>query len=173
MSTRPKNNKGLIFLVVILFLSNIGLLLYFLMWNKPPHKPGSGKGEFSIVEYMKKEVGFNDEQTKQFRDLHEMNRDSLKLIGDSIRASKNALYKLINQPTGTTDSSVRAAAATLSYHQQRMELRMFRHFQRVRAICNPEQQVKLDSMLSKMNNRPAGYRRNGQHAEDAKKKAKS
>lgn len=170
MSTGTKNNKGLIFLVVILLLSNIGLLLYFLVWNKPTHKPGGPpRGDFSIVDYMKKEIGFNDEQTKQFQQLHELNRDSLKLIGDSIRASKNNLYKFLQQST-PDDSSVKVAAATLSLYQQKMELSMFRHFQRVRAICTPEQQIKLDTMVQRMNNRPAFYRRGGPRTEGEKRK---
>lgn len=170
MSTGTKNNKGLIFLVVILLLSNVGLLLYFLMLKKPEHKPGGpGRGDFSIVDYMKKEVGFNEDQTKQFQQLHELNRDSLKLIGDSIRASKNKLYTFLQQAP-PNDSSVQAAAATLSHYQQKMELNMFRHFQRVRAICTPEQQVKLDTLVNRMNNRPAFYRRGGPRTEGEKRK---
>jgi len=171
MSTGTRNNKALIFLVVILLLSNIGLLLYFLLWKKPAHKQsGQPKGEFSIVDYMKKEIGFDDEQTKQFQQLHELNRDSLKTIGDSIRSSKNALYKLMQQTPPANDSAVNAAVKTVSIYQQRMEMNMFRHFQRVRAICNAEQQVKLDSMVVRMNNRPSGYRRGGQSRTEGEKK---
>jgi Spy/CpxP family protein refolding chaperone len=171
MSTGTRNNKALIFLVVILLLSNIGLLLYFLLWNKPTHKAsGPPKGEFSIVDYMKKEIGFNDEQTKQFQQLHELNRDSLKTIGDSIRSSKNALYKLMQESASANDSAVSAAIRTLSSYQQRMEMNMFRHFQRVRNICSPEQQVKLDSMVVRMNNRPSGYRRGGPPRSEGDKK---
>jgi Spy/CpxP family protein refolding chaperone len=171
MSTGTRNNKALIFLVVILLLSNIGLLLYFLLWKKPSHKPsGPPKGEFSIVDFMKKEIGFNDEQTKQFQQLHELNRDSLKTIGDSIRSSKNVLYKLMQQSSHASDSAVNAAIRTLSIYQQRMEVNMFRHFERVRAICNPEQQVKLDSMVVRMNNRVPGGRRGGSPRTEGEKK---
>ena len=171
MSTGTKNNKALIFLVVILLLSNIGLLLYFFVWKKTDHKAGGPpRGEFSIVDYMKKEVGFNDEQAKQFQQLHELNRDSLKIIGDSIRSAKNSLYKLLQQPSPANDSDVRYAVTALSSYQQRMELRMFRHFQRVRAICTPEQQVKLDSMVIRMNNRTPWNRRGGPRTEGEKKK---
>ena len=171
MSTGTRNNKALIFLVIILLLSNIGLLLYFLLWKKPAHKAsGPAKGEFSIVDYMKKEIGFDDEQTKQFQQLHELNRDSTKAIGDSIRSSKNALYKLMQQPAPANDSEVNAAVRTVSIYQQRMELNMFRHFQRVRSICNTEQQVKLDSMVVRMNNRMPGGRRGGSTRTEGEKK---
>jgi len=170
MSTRASNNKGLIFLVVVLLLSNIGLLLYFLVWKKPAQKAQPGRGDFSIVDYMKKEIGFTEDQTKQFQALHEANRDSLKVIGDSIRSAKNNMYKLMGLPGTVNDSALHAAARNLSYHQQHMELQMFRHFQRVRAICEPAQIVKLDSMVTRMNNRPAGYRRGAPRNEGEKKK---
>ncbi|MBC7848174.1 MAG: periplasmic heavy metal sensor [Chitinophagaceae bacterium] len=167
MSTGARNNKALIGLVIILLLSNLAVLLYFTVWNRRPEHKG-GKGDFSIVDYMKKEVGFNEEQTKQFQQLHEQNRDSLKLIGDSIRSSKNSLYRLLREPAN--DSSVAQAINTLSVQQQRMELTMFRHFGRVRSICNPEQKVKLDSMVNRMNNKPAFYRRNGNQRTEGQKK---
>jgi protein CpxP len=171
MSTGTRNNKALIFLVVILLLSNIGLLLYFLVWKKSDHKAsGPPRGDFSIVDFMKKEVGFDSVQTKQFQQLHEGNRDSLKIIGDSIRASKNALYKLMQQPVPASDIVVNAAVDAVSKHQQQMELTIFRHFQQVRAICSAEQQVKLDSIVSRMNNRPSGYRRGGQPRTEGEKK---
>ena len=55
MSSTIKNNKALIFLVVVLLLSNVGLLLYFLVWKKPGSRQWGGKkGDFSIVDFMKK-----------------------------------------------------------------------------------------------------------------------
>jgi Spy/CpxP family protein refolding chaperone len=107
---------------------------------------------------MKKEVGFNEEQTKQFKELHEKNRDSLKVIGENIRTSKNELYKLLQQ-ANAPDSLVNRTAEQLAQNQKSMELTMFRHIQRVRAICDSQQQVKLDSVVSRMNNRSPWYRR--------------
>lgn len=176
MSTGSKNSKGLIFLVAILLLSNIGLLWYFLSYKKsqhdhrpPPNSAGKG-GDFSIVDYMKKEVGFNEEQARQFLLLHEQNRDSLKVIGDQIRINKNNLYKLLERTPPAADSTVKSAILSLSTQQQRMEWTMFHHFQRVRNICTEEQQVRFDSMIVRMNNRPSGYRRPGQSRQDSSRK---
>lgn len=163
MNTRTRNNKALIFLVIVLLLSNIGLLFYFMMIRQPGKRPQGppSKGDFSVVEYMKKEVGFNDEQTKSFEQLHNQNRDSLKTIGDSIRSAKNNLYKLLQQPQKPSDSAVNAALGAVSRQQAKLELTMFQHFQKVRALCTPEQQVKLDTMVSRMNNRFPWFRRGG------------
>ncbi len=164
MNTRTRNNKALIFLVVILLLSNIGLLFYFMMIRQPGKRPQGGpppRGDFSVVEYMKKEVGFNEEQTKSFEQLHNQNRDSLKAIGDSIRSAKNNLYKLLQQPQKPSDSVVNAALSAVSRQQAKLELTMFQHFQKVRALCTPEQQVKLDTMVTRMNNRFPWFRKGG------------
>lgn len=170
MSSTLRNNKALIFLVVVLLLSNVGLLLYFLVWKKPGYRHWGGqKGDFSIVDFMKKEVGFNEEQTKQFKELHDKNRDSLKVLGDNIRTSKNELYKLLQQPN-PPDSIVNRLAWQLAQNQESMELTMFRHFQRVRAICDSQQQVKLDSLVSRMNNRSPWYRRGGSSRSDGEKR---
>lgn len=164
-----KNNKALIFLVVVLLLSNVGLLLYFLVGKKPGNRQWGGqKGDFSIVDFMKKEVGFNEEQTKQFKELHDKNRDSLKVLGDNIRTAKNELYKLLQQ-ANAPDSIVYGRAEHLAQNQKSMELAMFRHFQKVRAICDSQQQVKLDSLVSRMNNRSPWYRRGGSSRSDGER----
>ena len=170
MSSTIKNNKALIFLVVVLLLSNVGLILYFLVWKKPGNRQWGGqRGDFSIVDHMKKEVGFNEEQTKQFKELHEKNRDSLKLLGDNIRNAKNELYKLLQQ-ANAPDSIVNRTAEQIAQNQKKMELTMFRHFQKVRAICDSQQQVKLDSLVSRMNNRSPWYRRGGSPHSDGERR---
>ncbi len=172
MSTGIKNNKALIFLVVFLLLSNIGLLLYFLVFNRSGSKNGPGrKGDFSIVDYVKKEVGFTDEQSIQFVKLHEENRDTLKILGENIRVSKNELFKLLREGNAP-DSLITVAAGQLAENQKKMELTMFYHFKKVRTLCKPEQQVKFDSLVSRMNNRSPWFRRGGTPRSDREKDKK-
>ena len=168
MSTGIRNNKALIFLVIILLLSNIGLLFYFLSWKKPPGRGWGGrKGESSIVDFMKKEIGFTEDQSVQYKALHELNRDSLKILGENIRKSKTELYGLV-QKNMATDSSVQNTAEQIALLQKKIELTMFYHFQKVRALCNTEQKVKLDSLVTRMNNRPPWFRRGGPGSSEKK-----
>lgn len=155
-----RNNKALIFLVVVLLLTNIALLFYFLVFKKPTgYQPGR-QGNFSVVEHMKKEVGFDEMQSVQFKQMLEQNRDSMKLYSEKVRSAKTALYKLLQQPN-TPDSVIVAAGKNLGNLQQAMEMQMFRHFQRVRALCTSEQVPKFDTMVTKMSNRAPWSRRNG------------
>ena len=168
MSTFIKNNKGLLFLVVVLLLSNIGFLAYFLVWKKPASS-GPQRGNFSVVDHMKKEIGFNDEQTVQFRQMLEQNRDSMKKYSEQVKLAKTALYKLLQDPKAS-DSAVTAAGNQLAQQQEAMELVMFRHFQRVRKLCTDSQVVKFDTMVTRMSNRSPWSRRGNQPKPETEKK---
>lgn len=165
-----RSNKSLVFLIVILLISNIGLLLYFFVLKPSPKKPDGPRGDFSVVNYMKKEVGFDEEQTKQFEILHNQNRESLKTISDSIRSTKNALYKLLQEGVNPPDSVVQKSIQAIGNYQQRLELTMFRHLEKVRTICTPEQRVKFDTVVNRMNNRSPWFRRGGGHFSDSSAK---
>jgi hypothetical protein len=168
MSTFIKNNRGLLLLVVILFLSNIGLLAYFLFWKKP-EAAGPQRGNFSVVDHMKKEIGFNDEQTTQFRQMLEQNRDSMKKYSEQVKLAKTALYKLLQNPAAS-DSAILIAGNKLAQQQEAMELVMFRHFQRVRKLCVDSQVVKFDTMITRMSNRAPWSRRGNQPKPETEKK---
>lgn len=155
-----RNNKAMIFLVVVLLITNIALVLYFLVFKKPTGFQGNRPGNFSLVDHMKKEVGFNEQQSEQFKLLLEQNRDSMKVLSEGVKIAKTSLYKLLQQPN-SPDSLITAAGKTLGEQQQAMELQMFRHLQRVRALCNTEQLAKFDTMVTKMSNRSPWGRRNG------------
>ncbi len=165
-----RNNKTLVFLVVILLISNIGLLLYFFVLKPSPKKPGNPRNDFSVVEYMKKEVGFNEDQTKQFELLHNQNKDSLKTISDSIRSKKNALYKLLQVGGNPSDSIVNETIGSIGTYQVKMELTMFRHFEKVRSLCTAEQRTKFDTMVNRMNNRSPWFRRGGRPQDSSQTK---
>jgi periplasmic protein CpxP/Spy len=157
MSKITQNNRALILLVAILLLTNIGVLIYFLNFNKP-HKPEPPRERKSPVEYVKDEIGFNEQQAAQFKILHESHMDSLKVLGEDLRKSKTAFFNLLQQQ-GVADSTVSAAAERIGEMQEEFELNNFRHFQRVRALCSDsQQQIKFDSMVTRMINRPFGRR---------------
>jgi len=157
MSRITQNNRALILLVAILLLTNIGVLIYFLSSSKPS-RPEPPKERKSPVDYVKEEIGFNETQAAEFKKLHESHMDSLKILGEEVRKSKTAFFNLLQQQN-VGDSSVRVAADKIGRAQEEFELNNFRHFQRVRALCSDsQQQIKFDSMVSRMINRPFGRR---------------
>lgn len=167
MSKIMQNNKTLILLVAILLLTNIGVLVYFLSSRKPA-RIGQPKERKSVVEYVQSEIGFNEQQAAQFKQLHDKYIDSLKLLREDVQKAKNAFFSLLHQP-GVSDSLIHASAARIGDKQEEFEMNNFRHFQKVRAICTDfQQQSKFDSMVTRMVNRPFG-RRGGSSRSDSGK----
>ena len=75
------------------------------------------------------------------------------MLFDSLRASKNHFYGHISNPD-TPDSVLEANASEIGNWQKQIDLRLFRHFQKLRKACNKDQQLKFDTLVNKMINRP-------------------
>lgn len=161
MKQATRTNKSLIFLVVILLLSNIAMLIFLLSGNRESNNRKHG----SVPEYVKKSLGLSDEQAARYGEMYQQHRDSLQVLGETLRNAKFDFFRLLQQPA--PDSLMVLAAARVSEAQMAIELNNFRHFQRVRSLCNDTQKVKFDSLMIKMvNKQTAVYR--AQHGDSAK-----
>lgn len=144
MSTTSKN-KILVGAVIILLLTNIAMLYFFL--NKQPAKkpPRSGR-EAQMVDFLTKEIGFTTQQLQQYDSLSKQHKEKVKTSFDELRANKEQLYKQLGtQAFG--DSSIEEVAVKSAAMQKEMELRMLQHFKAIRQLCTPEQQPKFDSLF--------------------------
>jgi len=63
MST--SKNKPLIFIIITLLLTNIGVLGYFLWFKKAPPKKDNNPQTW-MINALQKEVGFTDQQVVQY-----------------------------------------------------------------------------------------------------------
>ncbi len=157
------NPRMLLIFIGVLLLTNIAMLLYFtgsFRKKESPKSPASRMGEL-----LKNEVGFDDQQLARYLELRTM-RDSL-MAGPNreLRQSRRNMISLL-QGGDTSDSTVTAAAQDIGHKQAEIEKQYFRHFQRIKNICNAEQSVKFDSLLLRMANRSGtdeGRRNNGQN----------
>lgn len=154
MKTLINNPRLLVFLVFFLLISNIGVLAYFTIF-KSSTRPSTRNGN-GVVEHIKKKLELSDNQTEAYRKLLQEFRDSMKLQGDAVRKAKLGFYTLISNPN-LTDSLVQKEGQQLSVEQSKMDLLMFHHFQKVRGICNEQQQLRYDSMVVNMMNRGSKF----------------
>lgn len=138
-------NKTLVFIIVLLLLTNIGLLFYFLSGKK--HHPEKGRESFTNA--LKKEVGFSDAQIEQFNTQKKNNWAKAKADMDQIRNIKLALFDLVKKPE-VSDSVVDQLTDSIANLQKRVEVNAFHHFRATRSICTPEQQAKYDSFMTKI-----------------------
>lgn len=151
MNTASKN-KTLISIIVLLLLTNIVVLSYFLFFNKG-RRPGADRQKGGFVTALQKEVGFTQTQMKQFDETRIANWAKARSKMDDIRRIKTSLFELTKQPV-VADTTVQLLADSIGILQKEVELSLFKHFKAIRAICTAEQLPKLDSLLKKNIIRP-------------------
>lgn len=149
MST-PRN-RNLLIIIGVLLLTNIAVLAYFL-GQKKPGKPATSHGDghkSGVAEMLQKEVGFNDEQTAQYKLLKEKQRETIRPMFDDMRKAKDSLFRLLSYPE-TSDSLLSKVADAIAQKQRALDLQTYNHFKKVRELCTPGQQPKYDSMVLRM-----------------------
>ncbi len=142
------NNKILTIAVVLLLLTNIGLVA-FMMLGKGKKGGEKHQGNREPFEMMVKELGMTEQQQKDYRQLKETHFKNVRPLFDSIRAAKTAFYSLIKGGE-VSDSVLNAYTSGISIKQMALEKETFAHFRQVRNIFTAEQQPKYDSFLLKM-----------------------
>lgn len=148
MSTTSRN-KNLVFIIAVLLLTNIAVLVYFLAFKKHPD-PKTGGPRTGLTDMLQTEVGFNDDQVAQYKQLKEQQREKIRPLFDEMRKAKDNLFKLMGDST-VSDSMISIAADAIAQRQKMLDLETFSHFKKVRALCaTPEQQVKYDSAVLRM-----------------------
>ncbi|HEY9364335.1 MAG TPA: hypothetical protein VIQ00_13800 [Chitinophagaceae bacterium] len=145
MSSSPKI-KFLIFLISILLITNIAMLVFF-VWKKPIDQRDRGERRVSTSELLKTKIGFSETQMKEYDQLKQEHRESMRPLFDSIRIAKEDFYKQLNQPS-VNDSVLNITAANIGKKQQMIDLQVFNHFRKVRGMCTGDQQPKFDSLIN-------------------------
>ena len=144
-------NRNLLIIIGVLLLTNIAVLVYFLGAKKPSGTDTSvnDRDRSGVAEMLQKEVGFNDEQTAQYKLLKEKQKQTIRPMYDDMRKAKDSLFRLLSYP-GTSDSLLGRVSDAIAQKQKAIDLQTFNHFKRVRTLCTPEQQPKYDSMVLRM-----------------------
>ncbi|ULQ56554.1 hypothetical protein KJS94_18030 [Flavihumibacter rivuli] len=147
---KQMNPKTLLVIITVLLASNIILLGTYFIRNRSQH--GRSGSDRSPVEYMTRELKLDQQQTEQFRSLWEANRNRNKALYDSLRTARERLYGYLKQEP-QPDSLITITSASMAGMEQTLILNNYRHFRELRKICNPEQQVKLDTLITRMGKR--------------------
>ena len=141
-----KTNKLLVFSTVALLIINV-VLVYFLWTSKKRHpksKRGGDRGDWVV-----KELNLDDRQKEEHKKIKDAHFATLKPIFDSITSARKNLYGLINDST-VNDSAVSEYTRIIGEQHALVSRYTFDHFKQLRAICNPAQQMKLDTIVQKI-----------------------
>lgn len=167
------NNKILIIIIGFLLLTNVAMLIFFVLPDKSRHRDREWRNKHkSFSEMLKQDVGFTDQQYAQYQDRREQQRQTVRKEFGNIRKLKKNYYDLLFHPAAT-DSVIHAYGDSLSQKQQWLDSRLFFYFKDLRKIATPEQLPKFDSAVQVTLNRMIGTaprnRSAGKKASDSKK----
>jgi periplasmic protein CpxP/Spy len=140
------NTKFLKTAVLLLLVANIALVAFILLGKSG--KVGRG-GRPDMTEMLAKELGLSDEQKSTHRQINEEHRKVTKPLMDSIRTAKKNLYEA-GKLAIINDSIINAHTNKIAALQISFDKSMLGHFQKVRALLKPEQQIKFDTLVLKM-----------------------
>jgi len=141
-----KKNKALVSIIIFLLITNVAMLVFFLVVNKPAPRPSRHEGMTGMLQ---KDVGFNKQQLDAYQSLRKNQLDSMHALFDDLKKEKIDFYDMIYEPD-MNDSLLESSADNIATKQKKLEMRMFYHFKAVRTICTPDQLPKFDSTLKKV-----------------------
>lgn len=158
-------NRSLISIIIILLISNIAILIFFLFLSgdKRAHTRDNRNG---ISTFLQKDMGFNKQQMDEYQKLREEHIKKAEPLFEDIRSSKNNFYNFLYTDS-TPDSVVNKAAAVIGEKQITLDMQMFQHLKKVRTLCTPDELPKFDSLFKKIVERMTGGRfKKQQHTHD-------
>ncbi len=139
-----KRETLLILAIVFLVLLNLGTL-GFLFSKRYIGGRGPRKPDKLIIEGLK----LNDAQKLQFDDLKKEHRSQINDIEKGEKVYHKAYFDLLK--SASTDSltidSVIKSISNAKYHK---DLATYKHFQKLRLMCEPNQQILFDSLVNDM-----------------------
>lgn len=141
-----ENTKFLKLVIVLLLLTNTGILAFLWMGrhnNKSPMGPPQGRDAFS---FLCKELQLDEQQTRQYEELRDEHHQAVENMQHNGRHLRERFFDLLH--SSPLDSvQVKQLSDSIAHTQQQIELLTFYHFQKVRAILRPEQQKKFDDVI--------------------------
>jgi len=147
--SNASNNKALIFLVIILLLTNIAVLAYFL-WPKQPDKLANPeKNKYKLLEPLKNEVGFSDSQIADYKKIKDSRTGRIRSKVEDLRKVRDNFYRLLSVENAG-DSLLNIYSDSIAYRQKLLDLETYTHFKLLRKLCTPEQEAKYDSMVQRI-----------------------
>ena len=132
-------------IAAVLLLTNLALLT-FLWLGKPPHPPKGGPDVEKAVGLFKDELNLDARQEASVRTLVTAHFAEMKSIHEGIEATRKSVFEQV----GKENSTVAQQLVEFGTLNQRQISAQFKHFNEVRALCNPEQQIAFDALLPKI-----------------------
>ena len=135
-------NKLLTGLVLLLLVANAATIAVFWFGRKqgPPQPKGTPK------DFLINELKLEKKQQEQLEALVKEHRQAVEQLREKVKEAKDKFFDLLKQPD-VADSVKKTAATAVSKFTEQIDLLTLNHFQKLRALCSPEQQKKFDEII--------------------------
>lgn len=100
-------------------------------------------------EFVVKELSMDEHQQKKYKALRDEHHQQQKPLGELLAKAKDDYFSLLKDSTVSDSILLQQSSRQMAVMQQ-IELINFRHFQKVRSICNATQQQKFDSIIQEV-----------------------
>jgi protein CpxP len=163
---KKPSNSLLLFLVIFLVVTNIGILLYFTGFGRPGHAPRGDHKSF-VTGFVQNDLKFSKEQMAALDSLKKTHRSGIRPLFEALGTAKDDFYSLLSNPA-VPDSVLQAAADDIGKKQAALDIRFFRNFQEIRQLCTPAQLPAFDSGMPAVAGRMMQpWKKNGGHGQDS------
>ncbi|MBC7922466.1 MAG: hypothetical protein H7Z75_15405 [Ferruginibacter sp.] len=104
-------------------------------------------------EFIARRLALAPEQVAQYQRSRNQMQTRAKPHEDSLRVLRSDLFRRIKQPAASdavSDQEMNRLLAHIARQDGQITRLRFRHWQRVRALCTPEQQARFDQLISRI-----------------------
>ena len=159
MIIESRQKRVLLIIITILFLANIATLIIFFVGGPIKKKHGRDYRKEKMQGYLKKELGFNDQQLNTYQTISNQHRQSIDTIYRNMRREKEIRFEEMSSQN-FSDSSIGQSAARIAENQKMLEVKMLKHLREVRALGNVSQRIKFDTGFLRYMNRNKSRNKN-------------
>ena len=146
MSTQAKSKMYLL-IIVVLLISNFGMLYMFTSHKEQPKNRGRG-WDTMLKEFLQKDIGFSTAQLQQYDTLSKQQKEDMKGSFSGMKNRKEQQLKKLGS-SAFSDSAINEAVQQSAEGQKIMELNLLNNLVAIRKLCTAEQLPKFDSLIYK------------------------
>ena len=136
-----ENSKYRILWVAIglLLALNIGLLAWITFFSQNNQLPPKRL-------FLERELKFDESQSETYRILRQEHSQQMRALRENVRSMKEAFYEALPQ-SNISDEVLKVKAVAIESKMVDADVLTFKHFQKVRQMCTPQQQEHFDEVI--------------------------
>lgn len=141
--------RNILLTVFLLFLMIMNGVLLYLVLKKPNERRRPPR------ELIANQLNFNEIQTQEFQKIEREHHRKMRSIDGGIRASRDYLFSNISN-SGFSEQKRDSVIQVIANFQMEKEKELFTNFKQIENLCNEEQKMKLEMIVSKALRRGPG-----------------